>query len=68
MAEEYKVTHTQPYTYQTPEMRLVNGYRVYFVVLAYNETFYVDVPIMDKSVIDKAIAPIVQGRKAIGLA
>ena len=66
MTEDYKVTHTQPYTYQTPEGRLVNGYRVWFVIPAFSETFYVDVPVITKEVVEKAIAPIVAGRKSLG--
>jgi len=65
MATDYKVSTTQPYTYQTPEGRLINGYRVYFVITEFNETFYVDVPQMDPTTIAKAIDPIVKGRKAL---
>lgn len=66
MADEYKVTHTQPYTYQSPEGRLIAGYRIWFRVLAFDEVFYADVPAMDPAAIKRVIESMVAGRKALG--
>jgi len=65
METEYRVTATQPYTYQTPEGHLVNGFRVWFTIPAFRETFSVDVPVLTREVVDKAVAPIVAGRKSL---
>lgn len=65
MATDYRVTSTQSYHYQDETMRVVDGYRVFFYLLAYNETHYVLVPNLNPEAVKKAIAQVIADRKAI---
>ena len=64
-APVYTVTATQPYTYQDKIGQIVSGYRVWFNVTEYNETFFVNVPTLDPETVKAKIMAIVQGRKAL---
>ncbi len=66
MAAEYQITGVQPYTYIDSNNRLIEGYRVYFVILPYNETHHVTVASMDPETIKRAVMAAVAQRKAIG--
>ena len=63
MAGEYRVTSTQKYHYQDETMRVVDGYRVYFYLPAYDETHYVLVPSLNPETVKKAIAAVLADRK-----
>jgi len=65
MAAEYRVVSTQPYHYQDSTMRVVDGYRVYFYLTAYDETHYVLVPSLSPEAVKKAIAQVIADRKSI---
>ena len=66
MAAEYTILGTQPYTYQDRTRQIVNGYRVDFVITAYDETHYVLVPTLTKATVDQAISTVIADRKALG--
>lgn len=66
MAADYRVVSTQPYHYQDATMRVVDGYRVYFYLGAYDETHYVLVPSLNPEAVKKAIAQLIADRKNLG--
>jgi hypothetical protein len=63
MAADFKITSTQPYHYQDETMRVVDGYRVFFFLPAYDETHYVLVPSLNPETVKKAIAAVLADRK-----
>ena len=65
MAAEYSVTSTQPYHYQDETMRVVDGYRVFFYLPAYNETHYVLVSSLNPETVKKAITKVIADRKSL---
>jgi hypothetical protein len=65
MAAEYRVVSTQKYHYQDETSRVVDGYRVFFYLTAYDETHYVLVPTLAPDVVRKAIAQVLKDRKEL---
>jgi len=65
MAAEYRVVSTQKYHYQDETSRVVDGYRVFFYLTAYDETHYVLVPNIGPDIVKKAILQVLADRKSI---
>lgn len=63
MAVDYKIVSTQPYTYLDETQRVVDGYRVYFNLLAFNETHFVQVPNLNPDLVKNVITAFVKDRK-----
>lgn len=64
MTSDYEIVNTQPYTYLDETGRVVNGYRVNFRILSYNEVHFVNVPAL--SAAPAAILQVISERKALG--
>ena len=66
MAKAYQVTRTIPFTYIDVGNNPVNGTKVYFVMLKYNEGGEIDVPDgKDTAFIEKRINEIVSAREKL---
>ncbi len=63
MAQEYQITGTQPYTYLDQNNQVVNGFRVFFALTAFNEAHFVLVPSLNPEVVKTAIGVLVKQRK-----
>jgi hypothetical protein len=62
MANEYKVTASQPWTYLDEMGRVVNGFRVYFEIISLRENFTVDVPTLDPVTVKAKVEALVKQR------
>jgi len=63
MAKVYTITNTIPFTYVDVNNRPINGTKVYFTILKYNEGSEVDVPdLNDTTFVNKRIMEVVGAR------
>jgi len=63
MAKAFVITNTAPHTYVDVNNRPVNGTKVYFTILKYNEGFDIDVPDMNNTAfVEKRINEVVAAR------
>jgi len=65
MAQEFTIDSTQPYTFLDNTRQVVNGFRVYFTINAYNEPHFVDVRSLDPAVVNPTVQKVVDQRKAL---
>lgn len=65
MATDFRVVSTQKYHYQDDTNRLIDGYRVFFFLPAFDETHYVLVPTLNPETVKKAISAVIADRKNI---
>jgi hypothetical protein len=65
MAQEYQITATQPYTYLDVNGQVVNGFRVFFTLVAFNEAHFVLVPSLNPETVKAEIGKLVKQRKDI---
>ncbi len=66
MAKAYTITRTIPFTYIDVGNNPIQGTKVYFVMLKYNEGGEVDVPdINDIAFVDKRINEIISAREKL---
>jgi hypothetical protein len=63
MAQDYVITGTQPYTYLDQNSQVVNGFRVFFSLTAFNEAHFVLVPSLNPEVVKTEIGKLVKQRK-----
>lgn len=63
--KEFTITHTQGEVYLNNAGRAVNGYRVDFVIPAFNEGMAVQVESLKPDVVTAAILEVVNQRKAL---
>ena len=65
MAADWKIVSTQPYSYQDATKRLIEGFKVAFLVTQVNEIHEVKVPSLDPAIVTKAISDLVTQRLAL---
>lgn len=65
MANDYTVISTQPYTYLDTTGQVIDGFRVFFEIPAFEETHFVQVPNLNPATVDKAAQALVDDRKNI---
>lgn len=65
MADGYMVLGTQPYSYIDDLNRVVNGYRVTFKIIEFDEIATVDAPSLAPEIVKPKILEIVKNRKAL---
>lgn len=68
MAADYVVTGTQPYTYLDQNSQVINGFRVFFTLTAFNEAHFVLVPSLNPEVVKAAIVALAKQRKDLSTA
>lgn len=62
MATEFTVLATQPWTYLDPTNRVVNGFRVFFKIVQFDEVHEALVPSLAPDVVKAALTKIVKDR------
>ena len=62
MAQEFTVLATQPWTYLDPTNRVVNGFRVFFRIVQFDEVHEIMVPSLAPEVVKAAISRVVKER------
>lgn len=65
MPNDYRVISTQPYTYLDETNNVVDGYRVFFNIVEFNETHFINVPTLNPSTIQNGIKALIADRKTI---
>jgi hypothetical protein len=63
MVDKYVITGTQPYTYLDGTRSVVEGFRVFFHLPAFDEAHYVQVPSLNKDTVKNAIEARVKQRE-----
>jgi hypothetical protein len=63
MAQDYVITGTQPYTYLDVNGQVVNGFRVFFSLTAFNEAHFIMVPSLNPETVKTEIGKLVKQRK-----
>ncbi len=62
MAQEFVVLATQPWVYTDATNRVVNGFRVFFRIVAFDEVHELFVPNLSPDVVKAAISKMVKDR------
>lgn len=65
MPNDYRVISTQPYTYLDETNNVVDGYRVFFNIVEFNETHFINVPTLNPVAIQNGIKALIADRKTI---
>ncbi len=66
MAKAYRITKTIPFTYVDEGNNPIQGTKVYFIILKYNEGSEIDVPDMnDTAFVEKRINELVSARERL---
>lgn len=65
MAQDYKVTATQPFTYLDSLNQIVNGFRVFVTLTQFDEVHQVMVPNLNPETVKSAVQTLVTNRKAL---
>jgi len=64
-SSEYIILSTQPLTYVDAGGALVNGYRVVFRMVEFNEIHHIQVPSLDPQIVKREITTLITQRKAL---
>jgi hypothetical protein len=62
-ASDFKILSTQSRSYIDQGGSVVNGYRVQYRIIAFDEVHYVDVPSLNPNVVKGAIEAVIADRK-----